>query len=624
MKPELWFVAPIGAIALGGIATLIQPQQPLAALLGSGIGALAGAHLIEKNQRRSDRLLQDIHTLLASFPETTELKTLLLQELKQQRQQLTDLAQQLHEALPEARRPIRNQIAQPLETLKDNLRDTSPLSAQELEPLIEAIHAQSAALQTIQTLLQRPQPPANTLKTAVLYDIENLVFNQGQRLDPAKVNELVSLDKILESIKSTIDLGEIAIKRAYGNWQNKTLQALNDQLKRSQIQRVPVYGHNRDQRNAADIQLALDAIDLIHHYPDINTFVLISGDGGFGSIALRLRDYGKTVIGCAYWNAASLSFQKVCHQFIFLENPFIDSPPPTNGRNGTLFPPQSKPANTTSQASPLLSSRLPIEPLNYHQIPVSAIGQRETEKLLELLSYYTSDPAKSQELVNGIVFDTVFWDIKSVLPQLDPLRFGFLKPSGWVAYLADQHQLPICVAVNSQLRKAVLCWRNKLPEYCTVHTHGPQSIHTISIYRAIFAQEVAGDALLTNVGHWLIAHRPRNVASRRMTNAIFEQSHREGQPMSETGIKRAIANYVKAGILTRALSSSGDTLTLNPAIKDFSSLVIELQSRFRQAVEERLSRIGETINEQVFAQAVPLQPLQLPTKSPEKAPEPPS
>ncbi|BAC09976.1 NYN domain-containing protein [Thermosynechococcus vestitus] len=620
MKPELWFVAPISAIALGGIATLIQPQQPLAALLGSGIGALAAAPLIEKNQRRSDRLLQEIHTFLASSPETTELKTLLLQELEQQRRQLTDLEQHLHETL----RPIRNELAQPLETLKDNLRDTSPLSAQQLEPLIEAIHAQSAALQTIQTLLQRPQPPANTLKTAVLYDIENLVFNQGQRLDPAKVNELVSLDKILESIKSTIDLGEIAIKRAYGNWQNKTLQALNDQLKRSQIQPVSVYGHNRDQRNAADIQLALDAIDLIHHYPDINTFVLISGDGGFGSIALRLRDYGKTVIGCAYWNAASLSFQKVCHQFIFLENPFIDSPPTTNGRNGTPFLGQSNPAKTTSQASPLLASPLPIEPLNYDQIPVSAIGQRETEKLLELLSYYTSDPAKSQELVDGIIFDTVFLDIKSVLPQLDPLRFGFLKPSGWVAYLADQHQLPICVAVNSQLGKAVLCWRNKLPEHCTVHTHEPQSIHTVSIYRAIFAHDVAGDPLLTNVGHWLIAHRPRNMASRKMTNAIFEQMSTEGQSMSETGIKRAIANYVKAGILTRTLSASGDTLTLNPAVKDFSSLVIEFQTRFRQAVEERLSRIGETINEQVFAQAVPLQPLQLPTKSSEKAPDPPS
>ncbi|BCX12297.1 MAG: NYN domain-containing protein [Thermosynechococcus sp.] len=605
MKPELWFVAPISAIALGGIATLIQPQQPLAALLGSGIGALAGAPLIEKNQRRSDRLLQDLHSFLVSFPETTELKTHLLQRLEQQHQQLTDLKQQLHQVLPEALRPIPNEIAQTL------------------QPLIETIHAQSAALQTIQTLLQRPHPPAHTLKTAVLYDIENLVFNQGQRLDPAKVNELVSLDKILESIKSTIDLGEIAIKRAYGNWQNKTLQALNDQLKRSQIQQVPVYGHNRDQRNAADIQLALDAIDLIHHYPDINTFVLISGDGGFGSIALRLRDYGKTVIGCAYWNAASLSFQKVCHQFIFLENPFIDSPS-TNGRNGTPFPRQSNPASTTSQAAPLLSSRLPIEPLNYNQIPGSAIGQRETEKLLELLSHYTSDPAKSQELVNGIVFDTVFLDIKSVLPQLDPLRFGFLKPSSWVAYLADQHQLPICVAVNSQLRKAVLCWRNKLPEDCTVHTHKPQSIHTVSIYRALFAHEVAGDSLLTNVGHWLIAHRPRNVASRRITNAIFEQIPKEGQPISETGIKRAIANYVKAGILTRALSSSGDTLTLNPAIKDFPSLVIELQTRFRQAVEERLSRIGETINEQVFAQAVPLQPLQLPSKSPEKAPEPPS
>ncbi|MFN3680252.1 hypothetical protein, partial [Thermosynechococcus sp.] len=90
MKPELWFVAPVSAIALGGIATLVQPQRPLATLLGSSIGALAGAPLIEKNQRRSDRLLQEIHTSLTSSLGTTELKALLLRELEQQRQQLTD------------------------------------------------------------------------------------------------------------------------------------------------------------------------------------------------------------------------------------------------------------------------------------------------------------------------------------------------------------------------------------------------------------------------------------------------------------------------------------------------------------------------------------------------------
>ncbi|WJI28493.1 NYN domain-containing protein [Thermosynechococcus sp. B3] len=606
MKPELWFIAPVSAIALGGIATLIQPQQPLATLLGSGIGALAGAPLIEKNQRRSDRLLRDIHTFLCSSPETTALKALLLRELEQQRRQLTDLEQQLHKALPEALRPILHEIAQTGQTLKDNLRDASPLAAQQLEPLIEAIHAQSAALQTIQTLLQRPQPPATALKTAVLYDIENLVFNQGQRLDPAKVNELVSLDNVLEAIKSTIDLGEIAIQRAYGNWQNQILQALNAQLERSQIERVGVYGRNHNQRNAADIQLALDAIDLAYQHPDINTFVLISGDGGFGSIALRLRDYGKTVIGCAYRNAASDSFQRVCHQFIFLENPFIHSAPATNGRNGTPPPRQPNPENRTAPSSP---RRLPIEPLNYEQIPPLAIQQRETEKLLELFSYYTTDATRRRELARGMVFNTVFLEMRSVAPQLDPLRFGFCKPSELVAYLTTHHQLQIGVAVNGQLGRTILCWRNNLPERYTLRTSSPQTIHTVSIYRGIFADEVAADFLLTQVGQWLIAYRPRNAPFERMINIILEQARRRQQRIGQQGIKRAIANYVKAGILTR----TGNTLTLNPAITDFSSLAIELQTRFRQAVAERLSKIGETINEQVFAQAVPLKPLQLPT-----------
>ncbi|MDM7327158.1 MAG: NYN domain-containing protein [Thermosynechococcus sp. Uc] len=619
MKPELWFIAPVSAIALGGIATLIQPQQPLATLLGSGIGALASAPFIEKNQCQSDRLLQDVHPVLSSpsSPETRELKELLLQELEQQRRQLTGFEQQLHQVFPEALRPICNEIAQTLQALKDNLRDTAVTTptAQQLETLIETIHAQSATLQTIQTLLQKPQPPATTLKTAVLYDIENLVFNQGQRLDPARVNELVSLDNILESIKGAIDLGEIVIKRAYGNWQNQILQALNAQLERLQIERIGVYGRNHNQRNAADIQLALDAIDLAYQHPDINTFVLISGDGGFGSIALRLRDYGKTVIGCAYRNAASDSFQRVCHQFVFLENPFIDSLPAINGRNGTT------PRQSSAESRTALSSlqRLPIEPLNYDQIPLSEIGQRETEKLLELFSYYTSDAAKRRELARGMLFDSVYLEMRSVVPQLDPLRLGFFKPSELVAYLTAQNQSKIGeigVAVNSELGKTILCWRNNLPQGYTLRTSSPQNIHTVAIYRGIFANEVAADFLLTQVGQWLIEHRPRNAPFQTMTDIILEKAQQQYR-ISQQGIKRAIANYLKAGILTR----TANTLTLNPAIQDFSGLVIELQTRFRQAVEKRLSKIGETINEEVFAQAVPLKPLKLPTKNPEQAPE---
>lgn len=618
MKPELWFIAPVSAIALGGITTLIQPQQPLATLLGSGIGALASAPFIEKNQRQSDRLLRDIQTFLSSSPETPELKVLLLQELEQQRRQLTDFERQLHQVFPEALRPIRNEIAQTLQTLKDNLRDAAvnTPTAQQLETLIATLHTQSAALQTIQTLLQRPQPPATTLKTAVLYDIENLVFNQGQRLDPARVNELVSLENIFESIKKAIDLGEIAIKRAYGNWQNEVLQALNAQLEELQIERIGVYGRNHNQRNAADIQLALDAIDLAYQHPDINTFVLISGDGGFGSIALRLRDYGKTVIGCAYRNAASDSFQRVCHQFVFLENPFIDSVPAINGRNGTT-PRQSRAESRTALPSP---RRLPIEPLNYDQIPLSEIRQRETNKLLELFSYYTGDPAKRRELDRGMVFNTVFLEMKSVAPQLDPLRFGFFKPSELVAYLTAQNQSKIGeigVAVNSGSGKTILCWRNNLPQGYTLRTSSPQNIHTVAIYRGIFAEEVAADFLLTQVGEWLIEHRPRNAPVEPIINIILEQAHRQQHRISQQGIKRAIANYVRAGILTR----TANTLSLNPAIQDFSSLVIELQTCFRRAVEERLSKIGETINEQIFAEAVPLKSLKLPTESPEKAPD---
>src|SRR5260370_32907522 len=58
---------------------------------------------------------------------------------------------------------------------------------------------------------------------------------------------------------------------------------------------APASGSNK--KNATDIRLAVDALELVFTRPEIGTFILLSGDSDFSSLVLKLKEYGKYVIG---------------------------------------------------------------------------------------------------------------------------------------------------------------------------------------------------------------------------------------------------------------------------------------------------------------------------------------
>ncbi len=82
-----------------------------------------------------------------------------------------------------------------------------------------------------------------------------------------------------------------------------------------------MYGFSKGMtKNASDIQLVIDAMEILHTKDFIDTFVIVSGDGGFSSLVKKISEYGKKVIGCSYRNTANQIFTKVCDDFIMLDN----------------------------------------------------------------------------------------------------------------------------------------------------------------------------------------------------------------------------------------------------------------------------------------------------------------
>jgi len=121
-----------------------------------------------------------------------------------------------------------------------------------------------------------------TFNTAILYDIENLL--KGYSFSQQMAANL-SLEKILEAIKQTGQLGRIAFHMTYANWSDSRLAIMHGEINELGIDPIQVFGFSRDQKkNAADIQLAIDDIDLAHARPAIEVFVIVSEDGGFASL----------------------------------------------------------------------------------------------------------------------------------------------------------------------------------------------------------------------------------------------------------------------------------------------------------------------------------------------------
>lgn len=157
--------------------------------------------------------------------------------------------------------------------------------------------------------------------TAILYDIENLIGGYAKADMLANLSLRDIFDEILK--KNT---GRIAIQRAYANWSDPRLNILRGDIVELGIEPVQMFGFGKgSQKNASDIQLAIDAIDIAFTKETIEVFVIVSGDGGFSSLAKKLHEYGKMVIGCAYRRTTNKVFEAVSDDFIWIEEPRDDS-----------------------------------------------------------------------------------------------------------------------------------------------------------------------------------------------------------------------------------------------------------------------------------------------------------
>jgi len=138
---------------------------------------------------------------------------------------------------------------------------------------------------------------------ALLIDFDNVTM--GIRSDLQ--TELRNL------LSSAIISGKVAVQRAYADWRRYPQYIVP--LSESSIDLIfaPAYGSAK--KNATDIRLAVDAIELVFTRPEIGTFILLSGDSDFSSLVLKLKEYGKYVIGVGIRESSSDLLVQNCDEY---------------------------------------------------------------------------------------------------------------------------------------------------------------------------------------------------------------------------------------------------------------------------------------------------------------------
>src|SRR3954470_21602123 len=155
------------------------------------------------------------------------------------------------------------------------------------------------------------------LNIAVFVDYDNIEIGVKSTLR-REFDVSLALDALKER-------GDIVAKFAYANWGRQ--EGATRQMAENAVQMVQRIPSPRGDKNGADINLALDALEMAFTHSHVNAFAIVSGDSDFIPLVNKLKEYGKTVYVVGGRAFTSTILQQNCHEFISYESLLlIDSP----------------------------------------------------------------------------------------------------------------------------------------------------------------------------------------------------------------------------------------------------------------------------------------------------------
>ena len=156
-------------------------------------------------------------------------------------------------------------------------------------------------------------------RLALFLDFENLAIGAREDLG----GHVFEFGPIADALA---ERGRVVVRRAYADW--VMFEDGRRMLAQHQVELIEIpqrIGSTR--KNAADIKMAVDAVELSFERDYITTFVLGTGDSDFTPLVHKLRELNRRVIGIGLRGSTSPLLAASCDEFLYYESlPGLDLP----------------------------------------------------------------------------------------------------------------------------------------------------------------------------------------------------------------------------------------------------------------------------------------------------------
>ncbi len=425
-----------------------------------------------------------------------------------------------------------------------------------------------------------------SFNVAIFYDLENLL--KGYNFSQELISNL-SLKEIVNLINQTNELGKIGVQRAYANWSDPRLGSMRHEINELGIDPVQVFGFSRDhKKNAADIQLAIDAIDLAHIRPNIEIYVIVSGDGGFAALAKKLHEYGKTVIGCAYPNMSNRILKAVCDVFIPIPDPEIF--------NNDIID-TNKPQVNDPKVVRLIPKIRELMTKNTDD------GIVLTKELLRLFAEDTS--LRRIMMDGGIYLSTIREAVRYAIPDFQQSQFGFPKFTEFLQYVCKD--TPLCL-VRPEHSSVFLTTKNSvpngveiLPELDADYLHSPNHYCSILATGHPMFRLPSANAL-HKTAEWISNNSFQEVPFGTALENITADLNSEN--IDTEAVKLSILCFASAHIFEQTpegVQISEQSLTLKANYETFDNIITALHNAIYNKLANSISPVKESILVELLA-----------------------
>lgn len=192
-------------------------------------------------------------------------------------------------------------------------------------------------------------------RLAVFIDYENLALGAREHLGGMQFD----FGPIADALAVR---GRVVARRAYADW--SYFDEDRRMLTRHQVELIEMTQRmGASRKNAADIKMVVDAIEMAFERDYISTFVMCTGDSDFSPLVHKLRELNKRVIGVGVEKSTSRLLPAACDEFLFydrlegVEVPDDDQAAPAPKRGTRSRKAAPAPERAAAQKAPAASRR---------------------------------------------------------------------------------------------------------------------------------------------------------------------------------------------------------------------------------------------------------------------------